>query len=494
MIKSLVSVLALLLVACSPPPTDKYNIVLIFTDDQGYGDVGSFGATGFTTPNLDQMASEGMRFTNFYVAQAVCSASRAALMTGCYSNRVSILGALFPGAQIGLNEDEETIAELLQREGYATCAVGKWHLGDHQRFLPLNHGFDEYLGVPYSNDMWPVHYDGNRASEENVGSGHWKLTAPQLPLIEGNQKVDEIRSLEAQDDLTTRYTQKAVEFIEDHAGQPFFLYFAHSMPHVPLGVSDKFRGKSEQGMYGDVMMEIDWSVGQILATLEKQKIRERTLVIFTTDNGPWLNYGNHAGSAAGLREGKGTSWEGGQRVPCIMSWPGKIPEGSVCNRLAATIDLLPTIVEISGAAQPQKKIDGISVLPLLMGDSEANPRRVLYYYYGRNLEAVRKDSWKLVFPHPHRTYEGLVPGNDGWPGQTETKTAEFGLYDLRRDPGERYDVKELYPEIVSLLESEAEEARRQFGDGLTEVEGEEVRPAGKLEGAEGTWTPHLRRD
>ena len=472
---------ALLLSACTQPTINSPNIVLIFTDDQGYGDVGCFGATGFTTPNLDRMASGGMRFTNFYVSQAVCSASRAALMTGCYSNRVSILGALFPGAQIGLNEEEETIAELLRSEGYATCAVGKWHLGDGQRFLPLNQGFDEYLGVPYSNDMWPVHYDGKPASEENLEPGHWKLTVQPLPLIEGNQKVDEIRSLEDQDELTTRYTEKAVSFIEKSAGKPFFLYFSHSMPHVPLGVSNKFRGKSEQGMYGDVMMEIDWSVGQILAALDENNVRENTLVIFTTDNGPWLNYGNHAGSTAGLREGKGTSWEGGQRVPCIMSWPGNIPEGAVCRRLAATIDLLPTIAEISGADLPQRKIDGVSILSLLMGEIGANPRQVFYYYYGHQLEAVRKDNWKLVFPHSHRTYEGFLPGKNGWPGPTGTETAELGLFNLRRDPGERYDVKDLYPDVVGLLQAEAREARRQLGDSLTDVEGEEIRPSGKLD-------------
>jgi len=473
--------LVLLFFACSHQRSDKPNVVIIFTDDQGYGDIGCFGATGFTTPNLDRMASGGMRFTSFYVSQAVCSASRAALMTGCYSNRVSILGALFPGSATGLAESEETIAELLRERGYATCAVGKWHLGDRERFLPLNQGFDEYLGIPYSNDMWPVHYDGNPVSKDNLEPGHWKLAAPQLPLIDGNQKVAEIRTLEDQDGLTTKYTERALKFIDAHANEPFFLYVAHSMPHVPLGVSTKFRGKSEQGMYGDVMMEIDWSVGQILSALEKHGIKENTLVIFTTDNGPWLNYGNHAGSTAGLREGKGTSWEGGQRVPCIISWPGTIPAGSICNRLAATIDLLPTLVEICGAEPPRNRIDGVSLLPLFVGDGQANPRRVLYYYYGRNLEGIRKDNWKLVFPHPHRTYEGLVPGRDGWPGPTGTATTELALYNLRRDPGERYDVKELYPEIVRSLEAEAQEARRQLGDELTGMEGTEIRPAGRVE-------------
>jgi arylsulfatase len=329
--------------------------------------------------------------------------------------------------------------------------------------------------------MWPVHYDGSPASEENLEPGHWKLEAPQLPIIDGIQKVDEVTSLEEQNEISRRYTERAVDFIDRHSDQPFFLYLAHTMPHVPLGASSRFRGSSTQGLYGDVMMELDWSVGEILASLEKHGIGDRTLVIYTTDNGPWLNYGNHAGSAGGLREGKGTSFEGGQRVPCVMYWPGQIEAGRICNRIASTIDILPTIVELTGAPSPEKKIDGVSLLPLLKNQAGADPRREFYYYYGRNLEAVRKDNWKLVFPHPHRTYEGLVPGHDGWPGPTGTATAEYALYNLRRDPGERYDIKEQNPQIVSELELIAEEARRQLGDGLKDLAGEEIRPAGSTE-------------
>lgn len=465
---------------CNPVNDERLpNIVIIFTDDQGYGDVGSFGATGFTTPNLDRMAAEGMRFTHFYSAQAVCSASRAALLTGCYPNRIGISGALMPWAEHGLHENELTIAEMLKQQGYATGIFGKWHLGHHKKFLPLQHGFDEYTGIPYSNDMWPVDFDGSPITGES--SRPWKARYPALPIIEGNEKMQELNTLDDQNVLTTLYTEKAVDFIERHKEKPFFLYVPHSMPHVPLGVSDKFMGESRQGTYGDVMMEIDWSVGEILKTLEDHGLVDNTLVIFLSDNGPWLNFGNHAGSTGGLREGKGTSFEGGQRVPCIMTWPGAIPEGKVCNNMAATLDILPTLAEITGGALPGHKIDGVSILPLLKGDSLANPRDHLYFYYRQNsLEAVRKDHWKLVFPHPTRSYEGVLPGNDGFPGDYKQIETEYTLYDLRRDPGEEYDVKELFPRVVEELEKLAEEARADLGDDLKEIPGTNIRPAGTL--------------
>ena len=292
--------------ASGPRPT---NVVLIFTDDQGYGDVGVYGAEGFRTPHLDRLAAEGMRFTDFYASEGVCSASWASLLTGCYAPRVSIFGALSPGSQVGLHPDEVTIAELLAPLGYATAAVGKWHLGHGRQFLPLRHGFDEYFGLPYSNDMWPVDYDGVPVEEGG------KSSYPPLPLIEGEEAIETVDELADQDLLTTRYTERAVRFVDRHADRPFFLYLAHSMPHVPLGVSDRFRGSSEQGMYGDVIQEIDWSVGQVLEALERNDVANDTLVIYTSDNGPWLNYGNHAGSTGALREGKGTSFEGGPRVP-----------------------------------------------------------------------------------------------------------------------------------------------------------------------------------
>ena len=451
----------------------KPNIVIIFTDDQGYADVGCFGAKGFKTPNLDRMANDGMRFTNFYVSQAVCSASRASLLTGCYSNRVSIYGALMPWAKEGLNPQEETIADILKRQGYATGIFGKWHLGHHKEFLPLQQGFDEYLGLPYSNDMWPVDFDGTPATK-----GH-KAKYPPLPLIDGNEKVAEIRTLADQNTLTGRYTQRAVKFIEKNKNRPFFLYVPHSMPHIPLGVSDKFRGKSEQGMYGDVMMEIDFSVGRILKALKKYALGDDTLVIFTSDNGPWLNFGNHAGSAGPLREGKGTMWEGGARVPCIMRWPGHIPAGTVCDKIAATIDLLPTIAAITEAKPPKKKIDGVNIQALLEGQKDANPRDHYYYYYGDELRCVRQGRWKLHFPHEYRSYEGVEPGRDGFRGPYAKGTTELALYDLENDIGERNNVAEKHPQIVQRLRALAQKIRQELGDSLTEHKGKEIRPAGR---------------
>ncbi len=457
---------------------DQPNVVIVFTDDQGYGDLGSYGATGFTTPHLDKMASNGMRFTHFYSAQAVCSASRAGLLTGCYPNRVGISGALMPWAEHGLADDELTMAEMLKTVGYATGIFGKWHLGHLLPFLPLQHGFDEYFGIPYSNDMWPVEFDGTQVTD----STHHKFKYPPLPLIEGNETIEHITTLAQQDQLTTRYTEKAIDFIHRNQSNPFFLYLPHSMVHIPLGVSEKFRGKSAQGLYGDVMMEIDWSVGQILETLEELNLIGNTLVIFISDNGPWLNFGNHAGSTGGLREGKGTSFEGGQRIPCVMQWPGTIPAGVISNKLASTLDLLPTLAEITLAELPANKIDGVNILPVLQGDQTANPREVLYYYYGRNnLEAIRYRHWKLVFPHISRSYQDVLPGNDGWPGPYSRDTVALALYNLRRDPGESYDVQKLYPEIKKKLISIAVEARKDLGDGLTGHPGEYRREPGRLE-------------
>jgi len=466
--------------AKEPAKPQTPNIILIFCDDLGYGDLSCYGASKYKTPNLDQMAAQGIRFTSFLSAQAVCSASRAGIMTGCYPNRVGISGALMPDAKIGLNPSEETIAEVLKKRNYKTAAIGKWHLGHLREFLPLQQGFDEYLGIPYSNDMWPVNFDGTPATSE---SNARKRNYPVLPLIEGNGKIREIKTLEDQSELTTIYTDRAVQFINQNKKNPFFLYLAHSMPHVPLAVSAKFKGKSEQGMYGNVIMEIDWSLGEIMKALEKNGLDENTLVIFTSDNGPWMNFGNHAGSNGGLREGKGASFEGGQRVPCLMYWPENIQEGTICNKLASTIDLLPTFAALTGAPLPEKKIDGVNILPLLKGDENANPRQSFLYYYRKNsLEAVRKGDWKLVFAHPGRTYIGFKPGADGFPGGTnENFPHEEGLYDLRRDPGERFDVKEYYPEVVAELKKLADSAREDLGDDIQKVEGKNRREPGKVQ-------------
>lgn len=455
------------------------NFVLIFMDDLGYGDIMPFGSINYETPHINKLVKEGMLFTNFYSVQAVCSASRAALLTGCYSNRIGISGALGPYSTTGLNENEITIAELLKERGYSTSIFGKWHLGFQEKFLPLNHGFDTFFGLPYSNDMWPVDFNGNQITET---SNRKKRTYPQLPLMEDFKKINEIRTLKDQAKLTTLYTEKSVEFINKNKGNPFFLYLPHSMPHVPIAVSDKFEGKSSQGLYGDLMMEIDWSVGEIINALKTNNLEKNTLVIFTSDNGPWLNFGNHAGSAGGLREGKGTSFEGGQRVPAIMKWPKVIPGGSISNKITATIDIFPTIANITSSDLPKHKIDGIDISSILEGNTNAKPRDHLFYYYGKNnLEAIRKDNWKLVFPHETRSYKNVLPKNDGHPGPYSKFTAEYALYNLRRDPGEQYNVMELYPAVVKNLENLAEIARNDLGDNLNNRIGNNVRKAGSID-------------
>ncbi len=443
------------------------NFVVIYLDDMGYGDLTLTGATQYHTPNLDRMAGKGIFFTHYYSPQAVCSASRAGLLTGCYPNRIGFSGALDHSSKIGLSDKEETIAQVLKKKGYATGAFGKWHLGSQPQFLPTQKGFNEFYGIPYSHDMWP-----NHPTSKNY--------YPPLPLIDGDKVV---ATNPDNTQFTTQFTEKAVHFIRENKSKPFFLYLAHPLPHVPLAVSDKFRGKSEQGLYGDVMMEIDWSVGQVLQTLEDLKLDKNTLVIFTSDNGPWFNYGNHAGSTGGLREGKGTSFEGGQRVPCLMYWKGVIPEGIVCNKLVSGIDILPTIAGIAGAPLPAQKIDGVSILELMKGNMTATPRKsFLYYYRKNNLEAVSNGNFKLVFPHPGRTYEGFAPGKDGKPGGANENFQFAGaLYDLRRDPGERYNVMETYPEVVADLEKIAAEAREDLGDDLTGNPGKNRRQPGRIQ-------------
>lgn len=446
------------------------NVILFFLDDMGYGDLSVTGALGYATPNIDRMASEGSRFTNYMAAQAVCTASRAAILTGCYPNRIGLSGALGPKSVTGLNPDEETLAELLKEKGYRTSIFGKWHLGSHEEFLPLQQGFDEYYGVPYSHDMWPFH--PNQANAKY----------PPLPLYEGNKIIKTMNSLDDASQLTSDITERAVKFLRKYKKDPFFMYVPHPLPHVPLAVSSRFKGKSERGIYGDVLMELDWSVGEILAELKKQGLDKNTIVLFTSDNGPWLNYGDHAGSSGGFREGKGTSFEGGQRVPLIVRWPGVVPAGRVSNKLLTAMDILPTVANLCGARLPEKKIDGVEWTALLKGDDSQTPRDEFLYYYRKNsLEAVRKGNWKLVFPHPGRTYEEELPGQNGMPGPvSENKEFPFALYNLERDPGERYDVSKQYPEIVSALNKLAEAARDDLGDNLQKREGKNNRPAGSI--------------
>ncbi len=462
-------------ISVHPQKNSSPNIILIYMDDMGNGDLGITGALEYQTPAIDKLAHEGIRFTNYLSAQAVCSASRAALLTGCYPNRIGITGALFPNSKVGLNASETIIPELLKQKGYSTAIVGKWHLGDSHEFLPLQHGFDEYFGIPYSNDMWPVDYEGKPATDGR------KERFPTLFILDGNEKKIPVNTLDDQAQLTRLYTGRAVDFIKRKKGKPFFLYMPHSMPHVPINASAAFKGKSKQGLYGDVMMEIDWSVSEIVKAVKENGLEKNTLIIFTSDNGPWLNFGNHAGSTGGLREGKGTSYEGGMRVPCIMKWPGVIQPGQISNSLSSSIDILPTLANI--LKLPAQKIDGVSLLPILKGDLDAQPRKEFYYYYRANsLEAVRQGDWKLVFPHPGRTYENFEPGMNGFPGKTnENSPVQSALYDLRRDPGERYDVQNQFPDIVKELQVLADKAREDLGDDILKIPGKNRREPGRRE-------------
>ncbi len=350
--------------------------------------------------------------------------------------------------------------------------AGKWHLGHHPRFLPVHHGFDEYLGLPYSNDMWPLQPQVTR------------VIYPPLPLIDGDRIVDSDVTAEDQGRLTGLYTERAVSFITRNKDRPFFFYLAHSMPHVPLHVSEKYRGKSQRGLYGDVIQEIDASVGEVLKALEINGLENNTLVIFATDNGPWLSYGDHAGFAGSLREGKGTCWEGGVRVPCIMRWPGKLPAGTTSDAMLMTIDLLPTIARLVGATLPKNAIDGLDVWPLLAGQTGAtNPHDAYVYYNEQNqLQAVVSGDgrWKLQIPHNYRSLGGHPGGHDGVPAvYRQFKISRPELYDLRSDPGEKNDVASREPAVVTRLLAVAERARTELGDSLTQREGRGVRPAGR---------------
>jgi arylsulfatase A-like enzyme len=443
------------------------NFVVIFADDLGYGDLSCYGNREYRTPNLDRMAAEGVRFTNFYSASPGCSPSRAALLTGSYPVRVGVPQVLNPDSPTGLNPEESNLANTLKPLGYATACVGKWHLGV-KNLMPTFQGFDTFYGLPYSNDMWPFHPEAKKG------------TYPDLPLIEGEKTI---ASNPDQAQLTRAYTERAVRFIERHPKQPFFLYLAHSMPHVPLFVSQKFQGKTARGLFGDVIEEIDWSVGEVMKALRAAGLERNTLVIFTSDNGPWLSYGNHAGSAGPFREGKGTVWEGGVREPCIMSWPGKIPAGTVSDEPAMTIDIFPTVAGLLGARLPQHPIDGKDIWPLISGQPGAkSPQEAYYFYYHANeLLAVRSGPWKLLVPHSYRSLAGRPGGSNGIPAKYETLKTGRALYNLEKDPGETTDVSASHPEMVTRLESLLAKARADLGDQRAGMKGKGAREPGRVE-------------
>tara|TARA_B100001250_G_scaffold170494_1_gene146847 strand:+ start:476 stop:1849 length:1374 start_codon:yes stop_codon:yes gene_type:complete len=444
------------------------NVIIVFVDDLGYADLSSFGATDYETPNLDRLAKEGARFTSFYVSQPVCTASRAALLTGAYSNRIGLNGAIGPSSPIGINSNETTMGELFQRNGYQTAIYGKWHLGVLPEFHPQSHGFDDFYGIPYSNDMWPFHPE----TPEN-----W----PDLPLYDQKTVVSYNPD---QSQFTSDLTKHSIEFIEKSLKKdiPFFLYLAHPMPHVPLFVSPERADASAAGLYGDVIRDIDWSIAEITKTLAMHGAEENTLIIFTSDNGPWLSYGNHSGSALPFREGKGTVFEGGVRVPFIARWPAKIPKGLEVNTPAMTIDLFPTMAEILGDTEKNLTIDGKSIYKLLTGASQNAAQKAYYFYYQNNeLQAMRSDNWKLHFPHSYRTMDSQTPGRDGIPGlyNYDVKIG-LELFDLNNDFSERHNVADQNPEVIERLSVLADQKRLELGDTLTNIEGFQNREPGRI--------------
>ncbi|MEL6142911.1 MAG: sulfatase, partial [Bacteroidota bacterium] len=446
--RPLIFAACLLLLACGPtaddlgnnvkvPYNQKPNIIIIFADDQGYGDVGCYGSPNIRTPNIDRLAQEGMKLTNFYAFPS-CSPSRAALLTGCYPPRVGFPDVIGPPGpawtadkQYGLSQEETTLPEILKKVGYATAIIGKWHLGHFTESMPLKHGFDTYFGLPYSNDMVPTE------NEE------WQ----DLPLLSGE---DTLSLNPDQSQLTKQYTEKAVAFIKEQNKQPFFLYLAHSMPHVPLFASAEFKDRSEKGIYVDVIEEIDASVGEIVRELDHLNITDNTLIIYTSDNGPWLSYGNHAGSAGRFREGKGTTYEGGMRVPMLAHWPGHIPAGAVNHSPASLIDILPTLVAITETTKPSAEIDGRDLSSLFLHNVSPTIEP-FYYYRSGNVDAVRLGEWKLHQPHWFRSVE--VPGNDGVRGKYAYRNTELELYNLLNDPAEEYNVAANHPKIVADLQA-----------------------------------------
>jgi arylsulfatase A len=445
----------------------KPNIVLILADDLGYGDLGCYGSDTIRTPNLDRLAQSGMRFTDFHMASSVCSASRAALLSGCYPLRVGIPGVLSANVRIGIHADEELLPELLKRNGYATAIFGKWHLGNQKSFWPLNNGFDEWLGTIGSNDM---------------GKGKPTLEARRAGLA-GVELVEQdavIKVNPDQSQLTGRYTEKAVDFIARHKTQPFFLYVPHNMPHTPLFASKQRVGKNKRGLYGNVVEELDWSVGQILDALKTHGLTEKTIVIFTSDNGPWLIFGNHGGSAGRLRGGKKQTFEGGHRVPMIVRWPERVKAGTVCMEPVVAFDLLPTLVACTGSDAPRRKVDGKDVSQLLFGAANARaPHQFIGFYYQDELRAIRSGNWKLQFAHADRNApDPDAIGNEGVRGGVTTVKFPNALFDLASDVTESNDVSEEHPEIVTRLRKFADQIRGDLGDSISNTKSRFRRAAG----------------
>ncbi len=401
------------------------NIIMIYADDLGYGDLGCYGSK-IRTPNLDRMAAEGVRFTDFYSANALCSPSRAALMTGRYPTRVGVPRVLGPKSTEGLPDDEITIAQMLKPKGYKTMCIGKWHLGHLPQFLPTRRGFDNYFGIPYSNDMDP------------------RLLLRDTTVVEQSARLD---------NLTQRYTEQALQFIRRSSSSPFFLYFPHTFPHIPLAASSRFRGKSPLGLYGDVVEELDWSVGEVLAALKQSGLDDSTLVMFSSDNGPW-----YQGSPGRLRGRKAMTWEGGHREPFIARWPGKIPAGKVCTGVATTMDILPTVAKLCEASLPGKPLDGIDIWPLLSGAKNELDREAFLYFDNIHLQCARWKQWKLHIARYNTAKWSPAPAV----GMVNLPLSSPELYDLVNDPDESYDVAPEHPQIVKQILGRIEPLMKTF--------------------------------
>ena len=430
----------------SRPP----NFVLIFLDDSGWADFHPFGNPAYKTPNVERLAAEGCQFRNFYVPQAICSASRSTLLSGCYPGRTKIFGAIAPRVR-GLDPKFATFGEVMKTRGYRTAVFGKWHIGDQPETRPPARGFDESCGLMYSNDMWEFHPENPQ---------FWGKYPLQF-WDNGKVTIERV-TRQHQPMLTTWYTEHAVSFIERNKSNPFLLYVPHSMPHVPIFASEKFKGKSGAGLYGDVMMEVDWSVGEIMKALRSAGVEDNTLVFFSSDNGPWILYGNHAGKTP-FREAKATGFDGGTRSACIVRYPGRIKAGTISHRAWCTVDMLPTMAYLAGAKLPANTIDGRNVWDLIVDKPGAkNPHEYYPFSTGRNFEGVISGDghWKLHLPH---NYNSLgTAGKDGLPGKYVTKRIEESLFDMENDPYESHNVIDSHPDIAKRLEAYAEQHRREF--------------------------------
>lgn len=464
----LICLISIIFSSCNSVSEQKSpNIIFILTDDLGFEDLSSYGSKLINTPYLDKLANEGALLNSYYSTQAVCSASRASILTGSYPNRIGFSGALGPNSKKGINPNELLISEMLKINGYKTAIYGKWHLGDNKKFLPTRHGFDDFYGILYSNDMWPFHAE-------------YPDSYPDLMLYE---KEEPIKILEDQSNLTKELTLKSVEFINKNKENPFFLYLAHPQPHVPLFASSDFKGKSKNGLYTDVIQEIDYSVGLIMKALKDNNLEDNTIVVFTSDNGPWLSYGEHAGSTGVYREGKGTTWEGGQRVPCIVWYPNEIKPNTVISTPLMGIDWLPTFASVTNSSLSENKIDGKNIWEVLINKTKNSPHEALFFYYHVNsLHAVRYGDWKMYFPHRYRTLNGRKGRNDGIPIKYEYVDLEQKeLYDLAKDPSETKNLYQEFPEVAKKIEALADIKRSEIGDDLTKIIGTENRPVGIID-------------